>query len=82
MCLQQYENQFVMNMKMKSVMSWLWRYVVTVALLFFWRVGIDWLCGDDPLEHFNLRGVIFAVIVVLILRGIDALEKRRGRPEA
>lgn len=78
MYLQQYENQFVMNMKMKPVMCWLWRFVVTVALLFFCRVGLDWLLGDDPLEHFNLRGLLFAVIVVLILIGIDALEKKKG----
>ncbi len=51
---------------------------MTVALFFFCRVGLDWLLGDDPLEHFNLRGVLFAVIVVLILRGIDALEKKKG----
>lgn len=78
MHLQQYENQFVMNIKMKPVMCWLWRFVVTAALLFFCRVGLDWLLGDDPLEHFNLRGLLFAVIVVLILRGIDALEKKKG----
>lgn len=78
MHLQQYENQFVMNMKMKPVMCWLWRFVVTAALFFFCRVGLDWLLGDDPLEHFNLRGLLFAVIVVLILRGIDALEKKKG----
>lgn len=78
MYLQQDENQFVMNMKMKSVMYWMWRFVVTVALLFFCRVGLDWLLGDDPLEHFNLRGLLFAVIVVLILIGIDALEKKKG----
>ena len=78
MHLQQYENQFVMNIKIKHVMYWMWRFVVTVALLFFCRVGLDWLFGDDPLEHFNLRGLLFAVIVVLILIGIDALEKKKG----
>lgn len=67
-----------MNMKMKPVMYWLWRYVVTVAILFFCRVGLDWLLGDDSLEHFNLRGLLFAVIVVLILIGIDAWEKKKG----
>ena len=67
-----------MNIKMKPVMYWLWRYVVTVALLFVCRVGHDWLFGADPLEHFNLRGLLIAVIVVLILIGIDALEKKKG----